>query len=62
MNVATIIMASLTMLLLLCQLLCGLWMKSKGTDEAGKRFHTKLGIANVLTGLVTSVLAIIAVA
>jgi hypothetical protein len=62
MNIATIIMASLTILLLLCQLMCGLWIKAKGADEAGKKFHATLGIWNVLTGLVTSVLAIIAVA
>lgn len=61
MNIVTIIMASLTMLLLLCQLICGLWIKSKGADEGNKKFHTRLGIWNVLTGLVTSVLAIIAV-
>lgn len=61
MNIVTIIMASLTMLLLLCQLICGLWIKSKGADEGSKKFHARLGNWNVLTGLVTSVLAIIAV-
>ncbi len=58
MNVITIIMASLTALLLLCQLMCGMWIR-KGTDAAGKKFHTSLGIANVITGLATAVLAII---
>lgn len=58
MNVITIIMASVTVLLLLCQLMCGMWIR-KGTDAAGKKFHTRLGIANVITGLATAVLAII---
>lgn len=58
MNVIMIIVASVTALLLLCQLMCGMWIR-KGTDDAGKRFHTRLGIANVITGLITAVLAII---
>ncbi len=58
MNVIMIIMASVTALLLLCQLMCGMWIR-KGTDAAGKKFHTRLGIANVITGLITAVLAII---
>lgn len=62
MNTVTIISASLTALLLLCQLMCGSWIRRKGADEAGKRFHARLGIANVITGLLTCVLAIIATA
>ncbi len=58
MNVIMIIVASVTALLLLCQLMCGMWIR-KGTDAAGKKFHTRLGIANVITGLITAVLAII---
>ena len=58
MGTVTIIVASLTALLLLCQLMCGMWLR-KGTDDAGKRFHTRLGIANVISGLITAVLAII---
>ena len=58
MDIITIIAASLTALLLLCQLMCGMWIR-KGTDAAGKKFHTRLGVANVITGLITSVLAII---
>ncbi len=59
MEVVTIVVASLSMLLLLCQLICGLWLRSKGADEGGKRFHSRLGIANVLVGIITAVLAII---
>ena len=59
MAIVTIIAASITVLLLLCQLTCGLWIRSKGADEAGKRFHTKLGITGTVFGLLTSVLAII---
>ena len=61
MSVVTIIAAALTALLLLCQLMCGMWIR-KGTDAAGKRFHTRLGIANTVSGLATAVLAIIAAA
>ena len=58
MNVIMIIVASVTALLLLCQLMCGMWIR-KGTDNAGKSFHTRLGIANVITSLATAVLAVI---
>lgn len=61
MNIITIVVAALTMLLLLSQLTCGLWMR-KGAEESSKRFHTRLGIAGVLAGIVTAVLAIIAAA
>ncbi len=57
MEIITIIVAAVTALLLLCQLMCGQWIR-KGTDEAGKRFHSRLGIANVITGLATAALAI----
>jgi len=62
MQVITIIVAALSALLLLCQLMCGMWIRSKGTDDAGRRFHTRLGIAVVISGLATAVLAIVAVA
>lgn len=60
MNTITIIAASVTAFLLLCQLMCGSWIGRKGADEAGKKFHKRLGIASVLMGLATCVLAIIA--
>jgi hypothetical protein len=59
MKIAVIVFASAAALLMLFQLTCGLWIRSKGADEAGKRFHTKLGISGILTGMVSSVLAII---
>lgn len=59
MKIAAIIIASITALLLLCQLMCGSWLRRKGADEAGKRFHARLGIANVLSGLATVVFTII---
>ena len=58
MGTVTIIVASLSALLMLCQLMCGMWIR-KGTDDAGKKFHARLGIANVIFGLITAVLAII---
>jgi hypothetical protein len=62
MNTVTIILASLTAFLLLCQLMCGSWLRRKGADESGKRFHARLGIANVIAGPITCVLAIITAA
>lgn len=59
MEVVTIVVAALSILLLLCQLICGSWIRSKGADAGGKRFHSRLGIANVLTGIATAILAII---
>lgn len=59
MKIATIIIASITILLTLCQMTCGISIRQKGTDSAGKRFHTRLGISNVIAGLITAVLAII---
>lgn len=59
MNTVTIISASLTALLLFFQLICGSWIRRKGADESGRKFHARLGIANVTAGLITCVLAII---
>ncbi len=59
MKTAAIIVASVTAFLLLCQLMCGSWIRRKGADEAGKKFHARLGILNVVMGLATSALSII---
>ncbi len=58
-RVSTIIMAILTLILLFCVLVCGLWIGSNGADAAGISFHKTLGIASVLAGAATSVLALV---
>lgn len=62
MKTLLIIIASIAALLMLFQLICGLWIKSRGADEAGKRYHIKQGIFTIVSGLLTSVLAIIVAA
>ena len=57
-RILTIIMAILTLLLLFCMLVCGLWIGSNGTDAAGIGFHKTLGIAGTIAGAVTCVLAL----
>jgi len=37
-------------------LLCGLWLRSKGADEAGVRFHMQLGLFTLVVVAVTLVL------
>jgi hypothetical protein len=51
-------MSVLTITLLASLLICGLWMGANGTDAEGIGFHRTLGIASVMFGLATSVLAI----
>ena len=58
-RISTIIMAILTLLLLFCMLVCGLWIGSNGTDAAGISFHKTLGISATMAGAVTCVLALI---
>lgn len=55
------IMAWLTIALLACLLICGLWIGANGTDAEGIGFHSTLGIASVVFGIATSVLAIISI-
>ena len=51
-------MAILTITLLVCLLICGMWIGANGTDSEGIAFHRTLGITSAACGLVTSVLAI----
>lgn len=57
MKIISIIMASLTALLLLSTLICGLWIKSnKITEISSINFHTNIGIAAVVCGIITIIL------
>ena len=60
MKVFSIITASITGLLLLSNLMCGLWIKAgKATDVSSVSFHANLGIATVVFGVLSLVLLII---
>jgi hypothetical protein len=60
MKIFTIIAAVGALLLLLSMLLCGLWSKAKGIpDEAGKKFHSQLGIVTIICSIVAIILLLI---
>lgn len=52
--------AIITIVILSCMLICGLWISSNGTDAEGIAFHRTLGIAGVASGMVTAITAMIA--
>ncbi len=54
------IMAIVTVVLLLCTLICGLWLRFSGNkvDPSSLTFHMVLGALTVLAGLITSGLVI----
>ena len=58
-RVTTIIVSILTLLLLFCMLVCGLWIGSNGTDAAGISFHKTLGICATIAGAAACVLALV---
>lgn len=55
----TIALASLTLLLLFCVLVCGLWIGANGTDAAGIDFHRTIGVAAVVSSAAVCVLALV---
>ena len=61
MKTASIILSSITVLMVLSQLICGLWMQSNGADASNIAFHTKLGIGTVIMALITITVMLIAI-
>jgi hypothetical protein len=60
MKIFTVIVAVAALLLLLSMLVCGLWSKAKGLpDEAGKKFHTQLGIVTIIFSIAAIILLLI---
>lgn len=53
MNTVSIILSSLTILMVLSQLICGLWLKFQGTDASSVAFHIRFGIGTVAMTLIT---------
>jgi hypothetical protein len=55
MTTVSIILSAITILLVLSQLVCGLWLRAKGGKPEDVTFHARLGIGSALTALVTVV-------
>jgi|GEM_PF-2149297 len=53
MKTASILLSSLSMLMALSELICGLWIRSNGAVPSSVSFHASLGIATVLVVLIT---------
>ena len=53
MKTASIILSSITILMVLSQLICGLWLQSHGAESSSISFHVRFGIGTVVTALVT---------
>ena len=58
-RISNVIISILTLVLLFCMLVCGLWIGANGTDAAGISFHKTLGISATIAGAITCVLALI---
>lgn len=61
MKTASIILSSITILMALSQLICGLWLQSHGADASNIAFHTKLGIGTVIIALITFTVMLITI-
>jgi hypothetical protein len=59
MKTTSIILSSLSILMALSQLICGLWIKSNGAVPSSVSFHASLGIATVLVVLITIVVMLV---
>lgn len=53
MKIASIALSSLTILMVLSQLICGLWLQSQGADPGSLGFHVRFGIGTVVISLAT---------
>ena len=58
-RISTVIIAILTLVLLFCMLVCGLWIGENGADAAGIGFHKTLGISTTIAGAITCVLVLV---
>lgn len=63
MKAISLVTASITILLLLSTLICGLWIKSHNltNDIQSLVFHMKVGIASVIFGSASAILLVIQV-
>lgn len=61
MNTLSIILSSVTILMVLSQLICGLWLNFQGTDAGSVAFHIRFGIGTVAMTLITVTVMLISV-
>ena len=61
MKTLPIILSSLSVLMLLSTLICGLWLRSNGAPADSVAFHAKLAIPTVIITLITFVVLIVRV-
>jgi hypothetical protein len=59
MKTVSIILSSLTILMVLSQLICGLWLQSHGADSSNITFHVRFGVGTVITALTTIIVMLI---
>lgn len=59
MKTASIILSSLTILMGLSQLICGLWLQSNGSEPSSIAFHSQLGIATVVMTFITFIVMLV---
>ena len=59
MKIASIILSSLTILMVLSQLICGLWLQSNGSEPSSIVFHSQLGIATVVMTVITIIVMLV---
>jgi hypothetical protein len=53
MKIVSVALSSLTILMALSQLICGLWLKSQGAQPSDVSFHVELGIGTVSVAVIT---------
>ncbi len=53
MKILTILFSSISTLLMLSTLLCGLWLRAQGATQEGVAFHVKLAVPTAIFALVT---------
>jgi hypothetical protein len=59
MKIASIVLSTLTILMALSQLICGLWLQSHGAERSSILFHTQLGIGTVVMTLITIIVMLV---
>jgi hypothetical protein len=54
-----LIFAVMAIFLIASQLLCGLWLASKGATTEGTAFHRKLGVGATTAALLTAIMTVV---
>jgi len=59
MKIASTILSSVTILMALSELICGLWLQANGADASNIAFHSQLGIGTVVMTVVTLIVLLV---